>query len=179
MELDVTTLEYTYLFLKDLETQGFVSYKLVFKVISRLTGKVSYLNFDNLEDYYTRFSFILDDEKPNKYCIVGDFIFLENIKFVNNAVTYENNIFYYNVASGNPKDKVDIRYNNNKNKFFGIDNPKFVSYLRDSLIAYFNRNTFLTDVRNSAYVDACYVDPGYVGPIGYKPVDMPDGTGLN
>jgi hypothetical protein len=178
VELDVTTLEYTYLFLKDLETQGFVCYKLVFKVVSKLTGKTSYINFNSLEDYYTRYSFILDDVKPNKYCIVGDFIFLENIKFVNNAVTYENNIFYYNVSDGNPKSKVDIRYNTNKNKFFGVDNPKFVTYLKEQLIAYFNRNIFLQTTRNSAYVDACYVDPGYVGPSDYNPTDMPDGSGL-
>lgn len=178
MELDITTLEYTYLFLKELETQGFVCYKLVFKVVSRITGKISYVNYENLEDFFNRYSNLLTNNKPNRYCVVGDFIFLENIKFVNNAVSYENNIFYYNVSSGVPSHKIDIRYNNYKNTFLTKDVKKFVAYLKESLVDYFTQNSLLKQTREDAYVDPCYVDPGYVGPEGFNPDDMPDDNGL-
>ena len=162
MELDITTLENTYLFLQELETQGFVSYKLVFKVVSRINRKITFFNFENLQDFYNRYSILLTNTSPNRYCIVGDFVYLENIKFINNAVPYENNIFYYNITSGNPQIKKDLRYNNNKNAFFEQDVKKFVAYLKESLIAYINRNDMLMETRQSAYVDPCYVDPGYV-----------------
>ena len=179
MELDITTLEYTYIFLKELETQGFISYNLSFKIISKITGKISYINYSDLADFFARYSSLITDQKPNKYCIVGDFIFLENIKFVNDAVPYKNNIYFYNVADGNPKSKIDIEYNNYKNSFLGSDNKKFVTYLKESLIAYFNQNTLLKKTREDAYVDVCYVDPGYVGFAGDNPSDpATDESGL-
>jgi hypothetical protein len=178
MELDITTLEYTYLFLVELETQGFKCYKIVFKVISRITGKISYLNFDNLQDFYNRYVNVISNVKPNRYCIVGDFIFLENIKFVNLAVNYENTINYLNISNGNPKVKIDISYYNYKNSFLTQDVKKFVSYLKDSLVGYYNKNTMLKNARSSAYVDACYVNPGYVGDINFNPNDNLDGSDL-
>ena len=162
MELDITTLENTYIFLEELETQGFISYKLVFKVVSKQTGKINYMNFENLSDFYNRYSSLLSYTGPNKYCIVGDFIFLENIKFVNNAVSYENNIFYYNISSGNPIIKKDLRYNKSKNSFIEQDVKKFIAYLKENLVSYISRNEFLVNARKDAYVDPCYVDPGYV-----------------
>ena len=162
MELDITTLENTYLLLQELETQGFVSYKLVFKVVSKSTGKITYANFTDLQDFFNRYSSLLTYAGPNKYCIVGDFVYLENIKFINTAVPYKNNILYYNITSGNPQVKKELDYNTNKNAFFEQDVKKFVAYLKEMLVSYINRNNQLVEIRESAYVDPCYVDPGYV-----------------
>lgn len=162
MELDITTLENTYIFLNRLQLQGFICNTLVFKVISKHTGKVTYYNFSTLEDFFNRYVSILTNNKPNRYCVVGDFIFLENIKFNNNAVKYELLIYFYNISTGLPTSKIDIHYNNNKNEFYSVDHKKYVSYLHDELLAYFARNTYLKTTRESAYVDACYVNPYYV-----------------
>lgn len=179
MELDITTLEYTYLFLKDLETQGFISYDLSFKIISKLSGKKTYISYNDLADFLARYSSLINDTKPNKYCIVGDFIFLENIRFINNTVSYKSNISFYNIADGNPKSKTDTEYNNYKNASLIAGTNKSVAYLKDSLITYFNKNTLLKTTREDASVDVCYVDPGYVGVLGYNPNDpATDNSGL-
>lgn len=179
MELDITTLEHTYLFLEGLNAQGFISYNLSFKIVSKLTDKVSYINYKDINSFISKYSGIVNDQKPNRYCMVGDFIYIENIKFINTAVSYKNEIFFYNVANGSPRSKINIEYNNYKNAFLSSDSAKFTVYLKELLINYFNQNYLLQKTRQDAYVDACYVDPNYTGSLGYKPTNsVTDTSGL-
>lgn len=160
--LDITLVENIYNFLIDLETDGFISKNINLKVIKKKRNETYYKKYSNLKDFYNQNKQILDNFKPNRYCAVGDYCFIENIKFENTITNYLSEFFYYNITSGSPliRDKTNFKYT--RNDFYNFDKSKYIEYLKESLISNLNRNIDLANTRLSSYVDACYVGPGYV-----------------
>lgn len=160
--LDITLVENIYNFLKGLETDGFIASEINLKVINKLRNGTYYKKYKTLEDFYEQNKDILDNNKPNRYCVVGDYPFIENIKFENTVPNYPSEFYYYNVTSFDPKTRDKTNFDYKRNEFYSFDKSKYIEYLKESLLDNLKRNIDLANTRLSSYVDACYVDPGYV-----------------
>lgn len=159
---DLTLIENIYNFLTDLETDGFISKDINLKIINKSRNGSYYKKYNSLNDLYNQNKDILDNNKPNRYCIVGDYGFIENIKFENKVSIYLAEFYYYNITSRNPKIRNKTNFDFKRNNFYDFDKSKYIEYLKESLLSNLNRNIDLANTRLSNYVDACYVDPDYV-----------------
>ena len=160
--LDITLIENIYLFLRDLEKDGFIASDINIKVVYKLRNGIYFKKYKSLSDFYTQNQAILDNFKPNRYCSVGDYCFLENVKFENTVSNYLSEFYFYNITSRDPKIRDKTNFDYKRNDFYTFDKSKYREYLKESLLANLNRNIDLANTRLSSYVDACYVDPNYV-----------------
>ena len=160
--LDITLVENIYIFLTGLETDGFICSEINLKVVNKLRNGSYYKKYKDLNDFYEQNKSIIDNNTPTRYCATGDYPFIENIKFSNTVSNYLSEFYYYNLTSGNPliRDKTNFDYK--RNDFYTFDISKYKEYLKESLLTNMSRNIDLANTRLSSYVDACYVDPGYV-----------------
>lgn len=163
--LDITLIENIYNFLRDIETDGFFAREINLKVITKLRNGSYYKKYKSLTDLYEQNKTILDNFKPNRYCVVGDYCFIENIKFENTVPNYNSEFFYYNITSTNPTIRNKTNFDYKRNEFYDYDKSKYIEYLKNSLLENLERNIDLANTRISSYVDACYVDPNYVDDI--------------
>jgi hypothetical protein len=159
---DITLTENIYKFLSDLETDGFIAKEINIKVVNKLRTKNYYKKYDNLLDFFNQNKTILQDTSPSRYCTVGDFPFIENIKFTNTVSNYFSEFYYYNITSRNPKIRNKVQYDSKRNDFYEFDISKYIEYLKQNLLLNLQRNISLTNIRLNSYVDACYVDTNYV-----------------
>lgn len=162
---DITLIENIYNFLKDLETDGFIARDINLKIVHKLRTGTYFKKYKTLQDLYEDNRAVLDNFKPNRYCSVGDYPFIENIKFENTVSNYLSEFYYYNVTSRNPKMRDKTNFDFSRNDFYGFDKSKYKEYLKESLLSNFDRNIDLANTRLSDYVDVCYVDPNYVDSI--------------
>ena len=160
--LDITLIENIYQFLKNLDSDGFIPTDINIKIIKKERNGTYYKKYKNITDFYKQNKEILDNNKPNRYCTVGDYCFLENIKIQNTISNYTSDFFYYNITSRNPKIRNKIKFDLKRNNSYDNDKTKYIEYLKESLISNLNRNIDLANTRLSNYVDACYVDINYV-----------------
>lgn len=167
---DITLIENIYLFLTDFEKQNFISKDIRLRVISKTRNKTYFVSYPNLQALYEANKSILDNVRPNRYCVVGDYPFIENIKYINNNTNYLSEYCLYNVTSGNPFTRDKTKFDNNRNDFYEFDKVKYIEYVKKQTIEHNDRNIELADLRLSTYVDACYIDPGYVAkePVTYQ-----------
>lgn len=159
---DITLIENIYIFLTNLEKDNFICKDIKLKVVGKQRDKLYFITYNNLSELYQANKDILDYKKPNKYCILGDFPFIENIKFTNNVTNYDSEYRYYNVTSNDPKCRDKTKFDSNRNTFYEFDKSKYIEYLKTNLVEHNIRNIELANLRLNVYVDACYVDPGYV-----------------
>ncbi len=159
---DITLIENIYNFLTDLETDGFIAKDINLKVINKLRNGTYFKKYKDLNDLYEQNKAILDNNKPNRYCAVGDYGFIENIKFENTVTNYLSEFYYYNLTSRNPRIRNKTNFDYSRNDFYEFDISKYIEYLKESLLSNLDRNIDLANTRLSSYVDVCYVDPGYV-----------------
>ena len=163
--LDITLIENIYIFLTNLETDGFITKDINIKVINKNRNGSYFIKYNNLLDLYNKNKVILDNNKPNRYCQLGDYPFIENIKFENNVSSYLSEFYYYNVTSKTPKVRDKTNFDYKRNAHYDFDKSKYKVYLNDSLITNLNNNIDLANTRLSSYVDVCYIDTNYVGDI--------------
>lgn len=162
---DITLIENIYNFLTNLEKDGFISKDINLKVVNKLRNGTYFKKYKTLNDLYLDNKTILDNLKPNRYCSVGDYSFIENIKFENKVANYLSEYFYYNITSRTPTKRNKTKFDYNRNEFYNSDKSKYIKYLEESLLTNFDRNVVLANTRLSSYVDACFVDPNYVDSI--------------
>ena len=160
--LDITLVENIYNFLKGLETDGFIAKNINLKMVKKQRNGSYFKSYKTLDEFYQQNKVNLDDFRPTRYCAVGDYCFIENIKFENTVVNYASEFFYYNITSKNPKIRNKTNFDYSRNDFYEFDKSKYKEYLKESLISNLERNIDLANTRLSSYVDACYVDPNYV-----------------
>ncbi len=159
---DITLIENIYNFLINLEKDGFICKDINLKVVKKLRNGTYFKKYKTLNDLYLDNKTNLDNLKPNRYCVVGDYCFIENIKFENNVTNYLSEYFYYNITSRKPTKRNKTKFDYNRNEFYDFDKSKYIKYLEESLLSNFDRNVVLANTRLSSYVDACFVDSNYV-----------------
>jgi hypothetical protein len=169
--LDITLTENIYLFLKELELDGFIAKDINLKAVRKLGNGTYYKKYSTLSDFYEQNKEILDNVTPNRYCEVGDTVFIENIKFQSTVTNYLLEINFYNITSLDPNIRTKTNFDYSRNDFNDFDKSKYIGYLKQSLLDNTVRNIDLANIRISAYADPCYVDPGYVADI--PRVDVP------
>jgi hypothetical protein len=163
--LDITLIENIYKFLKDLETDGFIAKDINLKNVYKMRNGSYFRKYKDLNELYLDNKEDIDNPKPNRYCSVGDYCFIENIKFENTVSNYLSEFYFYNITSKNPKIRDKTNFDYSRNEFYAFDKSKYIEYLKESLLSNFDRNVDLANTRLSNYVDACYVDPNYVDSI--------------
>lgn len=159
---DITLIENIYIFLQNLEKDSFICKDIKLKIVSKQRNRIYFKSYINLQSLYEQHKSILDNKKPNRYCTVGDYPFIENIQFINNNTNYYSQYNYYHITSSEPFVKDITKYDNSRNNFYNFDKVKYIEYTKQQLIEHNDRNIELADLRLSSYVDACYVDPNYV-----------------
>ena len=160
--LDITLVENLYNFLSGLEKDGFIAKEINLKVVNSLRNGKYYKKYSTLDDFYQKNKEILENKTPNRYCQVGDLVFIENIKFENTVSNYLSEFYYYNVTSRNPISRDKTKFDYKRNDFYKFDISKYKEYLKESLLSNLQTHIDLANTRLSSYVDACYVDPNYV-----------------
>lgn len=163
--LDITLIENIYKFLQDLETDGFIAKDINLKVVHKVRNGTYFKKYNNLSDLYEQNKTNIDNLKPNRYCAVGDYCFIENIKFENTVSNYLSEFYYYNITSRSPKVRDKTNFDYSRNEFYISDKSKYKEYIKDSLLSNLDININLANTRLSSYVDACYVNPVYVDSI--------------
>ena len=159
---DITLIENIYNFLTELEKTNFICKDIKLKVVTKDRSRVYLVTYKTLNELYLANKTAIDNNKPNRYCIVGDYPFIENITIINNVTNYVSEYYYYNVTSNNPFCRDKTNFDSKRNKFYDFDKSKYIEYIKTELVEHNTRNIDLADIRLNSFVDVCYVDPGYV-----------------
>ena len=160
--LDITLIENIYTLLLDLEIDGFIAKDINIKVIKKTRDGTYFKKYISTIDFYNQNKTILDNLKPNRYCKIGDYCFIENIKLENKVSDYLSEFYFYNITSKDPKIRDKTNFDYSRNDFYDFDKSKYKEYLKEILISNLSRNIDLANTRLSSYVDTCYVDTNYV-----------------
>lgn len=163
--MDGLLLRINYDFLLDLKRKGLEPVDIRIKRLPRDTiaygKKTSFTTIRNFDEFNHLYGSIIMDR--HYQCYAGPFPVIENIKLINNNLSFKNDYRWYNITQSRILVK-EILFDSLRKDFYETEIQRYISLTNKLFDEYTANINMAIDVRLTSYMDPCYVDAGYVSP---------------
>jgi hypothetical protein len=163
--VDGLLLRINYDFLLDLKRKGLEPVDMRIKSLPRDTivysRKTSFTSVRSLDEFNYLYGSVITDR--HYQCYAGTFPVIENIKLINNNLSFKNDYRWYNITQSRTLVK-EIQYDSLRKDFYETEIQRYIDLTNKLFDEYTSNINTAIDVRLNSYMDPCYVDAGYVSP---------------
>ena len=163
--MDGLLLKINYEFLLDLKKKGLNPNDIRIKLRPRdsvVSGnRTLFTTIEDFDHFNRAYGYIIND--PKFLCYAGPFPVIENIRLVNQNLSFKNIYRWYNITESKKMIR-EIQYDSLRKDFYESEIQRYLDLMNQSIDDYTAKINKAISVRLNAYVDPCYVDINYVDP---------------